>query len=164
MQYKKIKVLFVCLGNICRSPLGEGIFRHMVNEADMSDYFYIDSAGTSAYNTGSSPDRQARKVARAHGVFIDDLKARRINKRDLEEWDYIIAMDSSNFRNIERLGKVSASLHLMREFDPEGPGDVPDPWGMEDSEFREVYDTIERSCRNLLESIIRKYSLRKKDA
>lgn len=161
---KKIGVLFVCLGNICRSPLGEGIFRYLVNEAGLSECFIIDSAGTSGYNVGDKPDPQARRVARSHGVFIDDIKARKLERDDLEKWDYIIAMDNSNFKNIERLGKVLGRLYLMREFDLEGCGDVPDPWCMGDSAFHEVYDMIERSCINLLETIKREYSLNILDA
>lgn len=161
---RKIKVLFVCLGNICRSPLGEGIFRHLVNQEGLSQYFHIDSAGTSGYNTGDKPDSAAIKVAKLHGVFIDDLRARKLEKSDLKDWDYIIAMDGSNLRNIKKLGTVSNRLHMMREFDPEGCGDVPDPWNCRDEAFLEAYNMIERSCRGLLESIIKEFSLESKEA
>ena len=160
----RIKVLFVCLGNICRSPLGEGVFRHLVNKAGLGEYFYIDSAGTSGYNIGDAPDPQARKVARNHGISIDDLRARKICDDDMNKWDYIIVMDSSNLKNIYKLGKVSAKLHKMRDFDPMGNGDVPDPWSMDDEAFTKAYDMIERSCISLLENIINEYNLNIREA
>lgn len=162
---EKIKVLFVCLGNICRSPLGEGVFRSIVNEQGLSEYFQIDSAGTEGnYNAGEHPDSTAKRVARAHGISVDNLIARQLLKDELASWDYIIAMDSSNIKNISRIGKVKGHLHLMREFDPEGMGDVPDPWGHTEDVFNKVYDMIERSCRELLRVIIQEYSLKVMEA
>jgi len=156
-------VLFVCLGNICRSPLGEGIFRHLVNQKGLAQYFHIDSAGTSGYNTGDKPDAGALKIARLHGISIEDLRARKLEKSELKDWDFIIAMDSSNLRNIKKLGTISGRLHLMREFDPEGPGDVPDPWCCSDEVFSDVYNAIERSCKCLLDLIIKEYSLENRE-
>jgi protein-tyrosine phosphatase len=160
----KIKVLFVCLGNICRSPIGEGVLRSLVNQAGLSEFFIIDSAGTGGYNIGEAPDPSARRVARRHGVNIDDLRARKFNKEDLAAWNYIIAMDRYNMKNIERLGKASGALLLMREFDPVGPGDVPDPWDMGEEVFVDVYKTIERSCGQLINTIIKEYSLKVMEA
>lgn len=157
---KKIKVLFVCLGNICRSPLGEGIFRHMVNEAGLSEYFLIDSAGTDGnYNLGERPDSKAIKAAKALGISIEDHRARQLVKDDFDSWDYVITMENSNIRDIKSMGKVKGKLHLMRDFDPEGQGEIKDPWCLGQDAFDEACTMIERSCRGLLNEIIKEFSL-----
>ncbi|MEW9671189.1 low molecular weight protein-tyrosine-phosphatase [Ammoniphilus sp. 3BR4] len=156
-----IKVIFVCLGNICRSPLGEGIFRELVKEKGWEKEFLIDSAGTAAYHVGKSPDPGSQRVALKHGFSIEGQRARQFSPNDLEGWDYIIAMDSSNRKNIERLGSVIGKLLLMRDFDHEGPGsDVPDPWSLGDEAFLETYLIVRRSCENLLDYIAEEHQLK----
>lgn len=155
-----IKVIFVCLGNICRSPLGEGVFRELVKEKGWEKYFFIDSAGTAAYHVGKAPDPGSRCVALKHGFSIEDQRARQFSSSDLESWDYIIAMDSSNRKNIEKLGSVKGKLLLMRDFDQEAPSsDVPDPWSLGDEAFLETYQIVRRSCENLLKYIAKEHQL-----
>ncbi|WP_018130926.1 low molecular weight protein-tyrosine-phosphatase [Effusibacillus pohliae] len=159
-----IRVLFVCLGNICRSPLGEGIFKELVRQWGLSDQFEVDSAGTAGYHIGEAPHPGSRKVAKRRGLSIDDQRARQFARRDLDDFDYIIAMDASNRRDIEKMGSGKAQVFLMRDFDPEreagAAADVPDPWGMGDAAYEETYAIIERSCRELLQHLIEKHQLR----
>lgn len=155
-----IKIIFVCLGNICRSPLAEGVFRHLVEEKGWETTFQIDSAGTAAYHVGKAPDPGSRRVALRHGFSIDDLRARQFTNMDLDQWDYVIAMDASNRANIERLGSLNGKIWMMRDFDElEKGGNVPDPWSLGDEAFLESYQIIRRSCERLLEHIAEEQGL-----
>ncbi|MDX1647476.1 MAG: low molecular weight protein-tyrosine-phosphatase [Longimicrobiales bacterium] len=150
-------VLFVCLGNICRSPLAEGIFRHLVTEAGLDGRFLVESAGTGAWHVGERPDARAEMVANQHGIELES-RARQIDESDLQRFDYVIAMDRENLRNIQRMADASgseASIHLLREFDPEGgAGDeIPDPYYGGASGFENVYEMVHRSCRALLDRL-----------
>ena len=149
-------LLFVCLGNICRSPLAEGIFLHLVKEAGLTDRFEIDSAGTGAWHVGESPDARAAMVASRHGVELES-RARQITQEDLGRFDYVIAMDRENLRNIERLLEPNGSgaqIHLLREYDEGTEGDeVPDPYYGGASGFETVYEMVHRSCQNLLDRL-----------
>lgn len=152
-----VKILFVCLGNICRSPMAEGVFTHLVKEAGLSDRFVIDSCGTSGHHAGEAPDPRMVRTAAKRGINISALRARQFSVKDFEAFDLILAMDRSNLRNLEQLkrGKpVRARLQLMREYDPtpDSP-DVPDPWYGGPEGFEEVSDLLERSCARLLEEI-----------
>ncbi|WP_027415208.1 low molecular weight protein-tyrosine-phosphatase [Aneurinibacillus terranovensis] len=155
----KISIVFVCLGNVCRSPLGEGVFRHLAAEKGLIDKFVKDSAGTGGYHIGEPPHPGSRSVAGKFGVSLDGQLARQFTKGDLPKWDYIIAMDSSNHRNIIKLGNPTGNVHLLREFDPKGCGDVPDPWGRGDDAFLETYTIIYRCCEKLLDHIVRVHHL-----
>lgn len=163
MAHQPIRVLFVCLGNICRSPLGEGIFKELIREKGLADRFEVDSAGTAGYHVGEPPHPGSRRAARRRGFSIDDQRGRQLAKTDVQTFDYIIAMDASNRRNIERLGEGKAKVFLMRDFDPQKNGaeklDVPDPWGLEDDAFEETCTIIERSCREFLNYLIREHQL-----
>lgn len=150
------KICFVCLGNICRSPTAEGVFQHLVNERDLKSYFYIDSAGTSAYHIGEPANSKSQWVANQEGVKLHS-KARRFEKADLEEFNLILAMDHENLNNIKHLNgnpEYSDKIKLLREFDPQ-PDDksVPDPYygGMQG--FHNVFQIVHRSCANLLEEL-----------
>ncbi len=158
---KRTGVLFVCLGNICRSPLGEGIFRHRVEAAGLGDRFEIDSSGTSGWHAGEAPDPGSVRVARARGIDISGQRSRALTREDLERFDVIVAMDASNRRNILSLAGAGGAealrgrLWLMRNFEREedGSGDdegVPDPWGGGARGFEEVFEIVDRSCANLL--------------
>jgi len=150
------KICFVCLGNICRSPTAEGIFQHLVNERGLQHYFYIDSAGTSAYHIGEPANSKSRDVARKHGVELRS-RARRFTAGDFEEFGLILAMDHENLHNIRQLDsrkQHSDKIKLMRDFDPNpGDGAVPDPYygGMDG--FQHVFDVVMRSCENLLDEL-----------
>lgn len=154
-----IKVLFVCLGNICRSPLGEGVFRHLVTEQGLGDRFLIDSAGTGNWHIGAPPHADSQRVARERGMDISDQRARQITPLDLREFDYLIAMDTSNKEGILALdpnGRYAEKVKLMLEYHPTcGIQDVPDPYFGGPEGFYPVLDMIEEASRNLLAEILR---------
>ncbi len=156
-----IKVLFVCTGNICRSPTAEGVFRRMVEEAGLEGRISVDSAGTEGYHAGESPDPRSAEVARARGYPIDDLRSRQIRSRDFESFDLILAMDQGHLGQLrrlcppERLGR----LKLFLEYAPwAGARDVPDPYYGGPGGFTRVLDLIEVGCRGLLEVLERERS------
>ena len=152
-----IHVLFVCLGNICRSPLAEGVFKHLVFEDGLEDKIFVESAGTSGWHVGDRPDPRSIEVARENGIDLDSYGRKAISD-DFAEFDYIIAMDQNNFADMRSLDgsskKDAAKLYLMRDFDEIGKGqDVPDPYYGGDDGFSYVFELLDRSCRNLLEEI-----------
>ncbi len=151
------KICFVCLGNIVRSPLAENLFRHLVHEAGLEEKYQADSAGTSAYHTGETPDRRMRQVAAEHG-FRYTGKARQFEAQDFEDFDLIIAMDETNRRNLLRIAKKpehEQKIRLMRTFDPQGfaRDPVPDPYYSGIDGFEKVYQILERSSRRLLQAL-----------
>jgi protein-tyrosine phosphatase len=148
-------VLFVCLGNICRSPLAEGVFRSLVSARELDDRFTIDSAGTGGWHVGQAPDPRSTDVAAAHGIDLTG-SARRIEQADLDRFDVILAMDRENLRHLERMAATGAHarIHLLRDFDSEGEGDeVPDPYYGGPDGFETVYQMVHRSCTALLEEL-----------
>ncbi len=149
------RVLFVCLGNICRSPLAEGVFRHLVAERGLEDRIEIDSAGTGGWHVGEGPDPRSLEVAARNGVSLDGQAARRIEATDLGDFHWIVAMDADNERDLRRLAQDEADvqIHRLRDFDPEGAGDVPDPYYGGPQGFDTVYAMVERSCRALLDRV-----------
>lgn len=162
---KKISVLFVCLGNICRSPVAEGVFRRRVEEAGLSEWIHIDSAGTSGYHDGLLADLRMRRIAAKRGLQLTHL-SRKFLADDFHEFDYILAMDEDNHANMHALA-LESDLHeladkviLYRPFDPEC-GDikiVPDPYYSKDEKaFEEVYDIVDRAADKFLEFLINKY-------
>ncbi len=152
-----VKVLFVCLGNICRSPMAEGLFLDLIEKENISDKFEVDSAGTSGHHVGERADRRMRMTAESHGVELPS-RSRQIKPNDLYTYDYILAMDRSNLRNIEALqhaGKpATAKILLMRKFDHEANGlDVPDPYYGGQDGFEDVYQMLQRSNIEFLEHV-----------
>jgi protein-tyrosine phosphatase len=147
------RVLFVCLGNICRSPLAEGVFKSLVEAAGVSAKFEIDSAGTGSWHVGEPPDARATIVAREHGVELDS-RARQVTAEDLHDFDHVVAMDRENLRSLERMASASggaAEIHLLRAYDPDPEGEeVPDPYYGGVSGFENVYQIVTRSCEGLL--------------
>jgi len=149
--------LFVCLGNICRSPTAEGVMRHVVAEAGMQDEVELDSAGTGSWHIGSAPDERATAAASGRGVTLAGA-ARQVRAQDLEDFDLILAMDRANLRDLRALAdeETDGKIRLLREFDPASAGgdlDVPDPYYGASGGFEEVFDLVEAACRGLLEEI-----------
>ena len=153
---ERTSVLFVCLGNICRSPLAEGVFRHLVEERGLEDAFDIDSAGTGSWHMGQPPDHRSVQVAADHGITLTGA-ARQVEARDLRRFDLIVAMDRENLHDLEELARgdgASARLRLLRDFDPEADQpDVPDPYYDGARGFETVYRMVRRSCERLLDEL-----------
>ncbi|WP_248723429.1 low molecular weight protein-tyrosine-phosphatase [Seonamhaeicola sp. ML3] len=146
------KILMVCLGNICRSPLAEGILK-----SKLSNNFLVDSAGTANYHTGSQPDPRSIAVARKHGLEISHLKGRQFTANDFDTFDYIYAMDQSNYLNVIRLArneddrnKVEMILNLVH---PNQDYDVPDPYYGGDQGFENVYQMLDEACDIIAERL-----------
>ena len=158
----EIKVLFVCLGNICRSPLAEGLFREKVRSRGLDDVFHIDSSGTGDYHIGELPDPRTRANAEENGLELTS-RARQFHPGDYEEFMYIIPMDSSNRNNIHSLdpeGRYRDKVILMRYFDPENrEADVPDPYFGGKDGFQNVFTILDRSTENFLEWLIDRHGL-----
>lgn len=146
----KQKILFCCLGNICRSPCAHGVFQKL----DANDQFEIESAGTSAYHVGEEMDKRMQTVIQEKGIVFSH-KARQFVPSDLETFDYIICMDKKNYYTVlmqTESEEQKQKIHMLRDFDPEGKGDVPDPY-YEDN-FEEVFEMVYRSCKKLIEEIL----------
>lgn len=153
----KTCICFVCLGNIVRSPLAENLFRYHAKQRGVSHKYEIDSAGTSDWHVGESPDPRMSKVAAKRGVNIEGL-ARKFKHSDLDRFDLVITMDHNNrdgIMAIARNPEVQKKIHLLREFDPRGDPEsaVPDPYYGGTNGFEEVYEIVDRSVVNLLESL-----------
>jgi protein-tyrosine phosphatase len=152
---KKQSVLFVCLGNICRSPLGEGIFREEIARRGLSDAFVVDSCGTSSYHQGDLPHPESRQVAEDNGISLKGQRSRALVDSDYERFDTMIAMDRENLRGIRSHRKSSSvNSFCLREFDKKSNGDldVPDPYYV--GGFQGVYDIIERSVKCYLDELL----------
>ncbi len=149
-----MRVLFVCMGNICRSPLAEGVLRHQLAQAGVEGVV-VDSAGTDAWHVGEPPDPRSTEVAELHGVSLQGQRARRVAPADFEEFDMVVAMDDDNLSRLrqECPAEHQDKLCRMRDFDPQGDGDVPDPYYGGPAGFTVVYEMVERSCTTLLERL-----------
>lgn len=156
----KRRVLFVCLGNICRSPLAEGIFLHVARERGVADRFEADSCGTGHWHAGEPPDHRAMAVAKRRGVHLPSI-ARQVDAGcDFEDFDVIVAMDASNRQALVRLGAPEERVRLMRSYDREladarGEAlDVPDPYYGGPEGFDRVFEMLERACHGLLDELL----------
>lgn len=153
----RIAVLFVCLGNICRSPSAHGVFRKRVAEAGLADRIEVDSAGTGDWHIGKAPDRRASQAAAARDITINDLRARQVQADDLLTFDYVLAMDRDNLDDLERLaGSVSPATRvaLFSDFSTDYRGQpVPDPYFGGEDGFEHVLDMIEDASEGLLTAI-----------
>jgi protein-tyrosine phosphatase len=154
-----LRLLFVCLGNICRSPTAEGVMRALIEREGLAEQIDLDSAGTGAWHVGSSPDRRARSAARGRGIELSG-SARQVEPRDFERFDLLLAMDLENARELRALASDEgerAKVRLLREFDPEsaarGDLEVPDPYYGAAGGFEEVLDLVEAACEGLLAEI-----------
>lgn len=148
-----VQVLFVCLGNICRSPMAEGIFRHLVKEAGLTDEIAVDSAGTGSWHVGERPHRGTQAVFRQHGIIYDG-RARQVTGRDMVDPNsWIIVMDDNNRRDLQRLYGEHPRIHRLLDFATHYPHEqnVPDPYYTGD--FNYVYELVLDGCRGLLKKI-----------
>jgi protein-tyrosine phosphatase len=151
-----MRILFVCLGNICRSPTAEGVMRALVTEAELQDEIELDSAGTGAWHIKEPPDARATEAARARGIVLEGA-ARQVRATDFEDFDLILAMDGSNLHALRQLapdGRAREKVRLLREFDPASTDlddlDVPDPYYDSQRGFEIVLDQVQAACAGLL--------------
>lgn len=155
-----VKVLFVCLGNICRSPTAEGVFRKLVRDEKLEHLIEIDSAGTHAYHIGEPPDERAQAACARRGIDISSLRGRKAVAGDIDKFDYVLAMDRENYEDLHDIcppGQESR-IRLFMEFAPDRPEEeVPDPYFGGASGFDRVLDMIEDAARGLLEDIRRSH-------
>lgn len=148
-------VLFVCLGNICRSPLAQGIFEKQVRQAGLEQEYHADSAGISGWHEGEPPHSGSIRVAKKYGISIERQRSRPVHPRDAEIFDYIIAMDTSNRESLlSEFRFPGHKVHLMRSFSrrnqhPEELS-VPDPWGLRDDAFENVYAILDDAVAGFL--------------
>lgn len=153
-------VLFICLGNICRSPLAEGIFLDLITTRGLADRFDVDSCGTGGWHHGEPADHRSIAVAQQHGLTLNH-SARQFNpRRDPDRYRWLIAMDRSNVRNLLLAGAATDRIRLIRSFDPalygkpESALEVPDPYDGEDAGFEDVYQMLQTACHGLLDFLI----------
>ncbi|MBN2195668.1 MAG: low molecular weight phosphotyrosine protein phosphatase [Polyangiaceae bacterium] len=159
-----VHVCFVCLGNICRSPMAEGVMRHLVAAAGLGDTIAVESAGTSAYHEGEPPDARSRAAARARGIDVGG-RSRRFVRQDFSRFDYVIAMDTENLDDLIGLAPDPAAerkVSLLLAFDPASPphASVPDPYYGGADGFGRVLDLCTAGCRGLIEHIRREQGIR----
>lgn len=156
-ENQKTRILFVCLGNIVRSPLAEAVFRRLAEQAGAGEKYEVDSAGTSGWHIGEPPDPRMVKVAARRGLRYGGT-ARQLRPEDVRRFDWLIAMDSENHAHLLRMADdpaEQARMRMLREFDPQAGrrADVPDPYYGGIDGFEEVYDIVERACRGLLQAL-----------
>jgi len=159
---EKIQVLFVCMGNICRSPTAHGVFEALVKANGLSDVIQVDSAGTHAYHVGEQPDGRSQQTALSHGVDLSYQRARQADRDDFHSFNYILAMDRDNHRNLAAIcpGGMEHRLHMFLDFAPELDEDeVPDPYYGGGTGFERVFNMVERAALGLLDDIRKRYSV-----
>lgn len=165
------KVLFVCLGNICRSPMAEAIFNNIVTERNLADQLEADSAGTAGYHIGDQPDHRTTETLENHGIVSKHL-GRKLTKSDFEEFDHIAVMDNANFEEVHTLyyntyhePPSAEKLFMIRDYDPDvrGPHDVPDPYYENKKAFEEVYQILTRSIDGLINHLAETYQIEPKE-
>lgn len=150
-------VLFVCLGNICRSPLAEGLFRAAVERRGLTDRFFIDSCGTSGWHVGEPPDRRSIEVAMDNGVDISEQRSRQLAPGDYARFQWLVAMDESNEDSLQGRAPNGSTAHIVRftTYVPgEAPRDVPDPYYGGGRGFQVVHDLLERGCDALIDAVL----------
>lgn len=162
-----VNVLYVCLGNICRSPLAEATFNQLVKEKGLEQFLQADSAGTAGYHVGKYADPRSVKVAARHGIQLDHV-VRKITAQDLDKFEHIAVMDEQNFEDLHKLyydikgvPPPADKLFLIRDYDPEvrGVNDVKDPYFEGDEAFEDVFQVLKRSNEKLIEHLTDKYNI-----
>lgn len=152
----QVSVLFVCMGNICRSPTAHGVFRKLVGSEGLADRIHVDSAGTHAYHVGEPPDPRAEETARRRGIVLNDLRARKAIAADFERFDYVLAMDRDNYQVLAGIcpPQQRHKLHLFLDFAPQlKVREVPDPYYGGGRGFEQVFDLVEIGAEGLLAHI-----------
>ncbi len=154
----KIKVLMVCLGNICRSPLAEGVLKDIVSRSSWPGSFQIDSAGTANYHVGSLPDSRSRQVAINHGFKLEH-KGRQFTREDFKNFDHILVMDKSNYANVVKLAKTDAEISKVKiityyDFSSKRTEIVEDPYYDDINDFEKVYEQLVRCCEGFIKKMM----------
>lgn len=160
-QSRKIKILMVCLGNICRSPTAHGVLEKLIQNKGLSDFIEVDSAGTSTYHIGDHPDPRSIAAAPRRGYSLEEQVARQVRDNDFEEFDYVLAMDVDNLQHLESAAPngCKAKVQLLLAFSSDATESVPDPYfGDAGQGFEKVLDLVEDACQSLLESLQRELS------
>lgn len=156
---KKVSVLFVCMGNICRSPTAHGVFEQLVTNAKLNNRIEVESAGTHSYHIGEKPDPRSMQVASQHGYDLSYIRSRKVKQSDFEDYDYVIAMDKNNLENLSHdcPDEMQHKLHLFLEISDQaenlGNSEVPDPYYGGANGFQYVLDIVEQGSKNLLNKI-----------
>ena len=149
-----VRVLFVCLGNICRSPIAQGVFENVLRREGLEDEISVDSAGTGTWHVGEPPDQRAQRSASARGLDLSSQRARRIAPEDCENFDYVLTMDEENYRAVASLCRGSAVVRLFLDFATDSPEtEVPDPFYGGPEGFEHVLDLVEEASEGLLKDI-----------
>jgi protein-tyrosine phosphatase len=153
---RKVRILFVCMGNICRSPSAEGVMRKLIDEAGLQEFIEIDSAGTSDYHIGAAPDSRSQEAALRRGYDLAALRARQVSDDDFRNFDFLVAMDKSNLTLLQRRcpPSLQGKLHLMMQYaERSGAVEVPDPYYEGAHGFEMVLDYLEDACSGLLRQL-----------
>lgn len=149
------KILFVCLGNICRSPVAEGIMLHLIEQHKLHDKIRVDSAGTAGYHVGAAPDHRTVRNAKKNGVDLSQLRARQLTQRDFEEFDRIFVMDDNNYTDVHALTRdkshISKGDYLLNLSHAGQNLPVPDPYYGDERHFEEVFHLVHKACHKLIE-------------
>ena len=151
--FRRMKILFVCLGNICRSPMAHGLLQHKVQQQHLD--WEIDSAGTSNWHEGELPNVNSMKVMQQHGIDIGYQRSRPLRRKDMEHFDLIFVMDSSNYKDVTDMAKseheISKVRLIMNEVNPGKNEPVPDPWGLSESHYEHVYQMLDKATDKIIE-------------
>ena len=161
LVFEPIRVLFVCLGNICRSPLAEAVVRRHADHAGIGDQFHFGSAGTGDWNLGLPPDPRTSRIARQHGLSMEGHRAYQITEKDIGNWHWFVAMDEQNRADLLALGAPAGRILLMRQFEGNcSSQEIPDPYAGPKNGFENTYDILENSVGPLLDHLLAQGQLR----
>jgi len=155
-----VSILFVCMGNICRSPTAHGVFRELIRREGLDQKIYVDSAGTHAYHIGKAADKRSREAAARRGIDLSDMRARQAEPKDFDQFDYILAMDQDNYHGLMEIcpGGMEEKLALFMDYAPHlKTREVPDPYYGAAGGFEQVFDLVEAAAEGLLADIRRRH-------